>query len=125
MCLQKCVDSRLSTLFRQHSFVNGVSMSDDIKEHCGLFGVFNHPEAARLTFLGLYALQHRGEEAAGIVVSDGQTLRGYKGMGLVDGGFTEQDLAELRGTSAIGHTRYSTTGSSQLKNPQPLSANYS
>ncbi|MBI4227652.1 MAG: amidophosphoribosyltransferase [Candidatus Omnitrophica bacterium] len=101
-------------------------MSDDgIKEHCGLFGVFNHPEAARLTHLGLYALQHRGEESAGMVVSDSQTLRGFKGMGLVEHVFTGATLAELRGTSAIGHTRYSTTGSSQLKNAQPLQVDYS
>jgi len=101
-------------------------MSDDvIKEHCGLFGVFNHSEAPRLTHLGLYALQHRGEESAGMVVSDGQTLRGFKGMGLVEHVFTNAAVADLRGTSAIGHTRYSTTGSSQLKNAQPLQVDYS
>ena len=101
-------------------------MSDEgLKEHCGLFGVFNHPEAARLTHLGLYALQHRGEESAGMVVSDGQTLRGFKGMGLVEHVFTAAAMAELRGASAIGHTRYSTTGSSQLKNAQPLQVDYS
>jgi len=100
-------------------------MSDEVKEHCGLFGIFNHPEAARLTHIGLYALQHRGEESAGMVVSDGQTLRGFRGMGLVEDVFTDERLAELRGSLAIGHTRYSTTGSSQLKNAQPLQVDYS
>ncbi|MBI4314047.1 MAG: amidophosphoribosyltransferase [Candidatus Omnitrophica bacterium] len=100
-------------------------MSDEIKECCGLFGIYNHPDAARLTYLGLYALQHRGEESAGMVVSDGTVLRGVKGMGLVENVFTSERLAELKGSYAIGHTRYSTTGSSQLKNAQPLQVDYS
>ena len=100
-------------------------MSDDKKEYCGLFGLFNHPQASRLIHLGLYALQHRGEESAGMVVSDGQTLRGFRGMGLVEDVFSEERLNELRGMAAIGHTRYSTTGSSQLKNAQPLQVDYS
>jgi len=100
-------------------------MSDEVKEYCGLFGIFNHPDAARLTHLGLYALQHRGEESAGMVVSDGKVLRGFRGMGLVEDVFREERLADLKGASAIGHTRYSTTGSSHLKNAQPLQVDYS
>ncbi len=91
-----------------------------LKEECGIFGVFGHPEAAKLTFFGLYALQHRGEESAGIVISDGTWVREHKGMGLVPEVFNEQQLARLQGNMAIGHVRYSTTGSSMLKNAQPF-----
>ncbi len=91
-----------------------------IKEACGVFGVFGHPEAAKLTYFGLYALQHRGEESAGIVVSDGKEVREHKGMGLVADVFSESKLTGLPGTLAVGHVRYSTTGSSQLKNAQPF-----
>ena len=100
-------------------------MAEAIKEHCGLFGVFNHPQAARLTYLGLFSLQHRGEESSGIVSSDGVTLAKHVGMGLVENVFAEQDLLQLKGSLAIGHTRYSTTGSSLLKNAQPLQVDYS
>ncbi len=100
-------------------------MTDKPKDHCGLFGIFNHPEAARLTYLGLYALQHRGEESAGMMVSDGNVLRGHKAMGLVDEVFPPERLKELTGTVSIGHTRYSTTGSSHLRNAQPISVDYS
>ena len=92
----------------------------ELKEECGIFGVFGHPEAAKLTFFGLYALQHRGEESAGIVISDGTWVREHKGMGLVPEVFNEQQLARLQGNLAIGHVRYSTTGSSMLKNAQPF-----
>jgi amidophosphoribosyltransferase len=92
----------------------------EIKEECGIFGVFGHPEAAKLTYFGLYALQHRGEESAGIVISDGTWVREHKGMGLVPDVFNEQQLARLQGNMAIGHVRYSTTGSSMLKNAQPF-----
>jgi amidophosphoribosyltransferase len=92
----------------------------ELKEECGIFGVFGHPEAAKLTFFGLYALQHRGEESAGIVISDGTWVREHKGMGLVPEVFNEQQLARLQGNMAIGHVRYSTTGSSMLKNAQPF-----
>lgn len=92
----------------------------ELKEECGIFGVFGHPEAAKLTYFGLYALQHRGEESAGIVISDGTWVREHKGMGLVPDVFNEQQLARLQGTLAIGHVRYSTTGSSMLKNAQPF-----
>jgi len=100
-------------------------MSDEIKEYCGLFGIFNHPQAARMTYLGLFALQHRGEESAGIVSSDGHTMLKHIGMGLVEDVFRERDLAQLQGRHTIGHTRYSTTGSSLLRNAQPLQVDYS
>jgi len=92
----------------------------ELKEECGIFGVFGHPEAAKLTYFGMYALQHRGEESAGIVISDGNFVREHKGMGLVPEVFNEQQLARLQGNIAIGHVRYSTTGSSMLKNAQPF-----
>ncbi|MDD5084638.1 MAG: amidophosphoribosyltransferase [Candidatus Omnitrophica bacterium] len=96
-------------------------MSEDgIKEYCGLFGISHHPEAARLTYLGLYALQHRGEESAGIVSTDGEIMFAYKGMGLVSEVFDEEKIKKLKGSAAIGHVRYSTTGSSLLRNAQPI-----
>ncbi len=98
--------------------------SDSFREECGVFGIFNHPEAANLTYLGLYALQHRGQESAGIVSSDGQALHVEKAMGLVADVFTEARLRRLPGAMAIGHVRYSTTGSSHLKNAQPILAGY-
>ena len=90
------------------------------KHYCGVFGIFGHPNAAELTYYGLYALQHRGQESAGIVTSDGKTFRAHRGMGLVSQIFNGEVLHDLIGNIAIGHTRYSTTGSSQLKNAQPL-----
>ena len=91
-------------------------MSNDyLKDKCGVFGVFGHKDAARLTYLGLYALQHRGQESAGIVTSDGRLVREHKGMGLVSEVFNEEEIAKLTGNIAIGHTRYSTTGSSNIK----------
>lgn len=98
---------------------------ENIKEYCGVFGIFNHPKAAALTYLGLFALQHRGEEAAGICTSDGENLNLYKNVGLVGEVFDEDILARLKGNSAIGHTRYSTTGSSNLTNAQPYRVSYS
>jgi amidophosphoribosyltransferase len=99
-------------------------MDASVKHSCGLFGLFGHRDAARLTYLGLYSLQHRGEEAAGIVTYDGKTMHTHKGMGLVSEVFTEQTLHGLPGRAAVGHTRYSTTGSSTLKNSQPLVVTY-
>jgi amidophosphoribosyltransferase len=93
-----------------------------IKEFCGLFGVYNNDEAALLTFLGLYSLQHRGEESCGIISFDGTTFKAHLGMGLVSDVFTENEIAKLKGFQAIGHVRYSTTGSSALRNAQPLFA---
>jgi amidophosphoribosyltransferase len=99
-----------------------ISLPDDkLHDHCGVFAVFNHPEAAKLTYLGLYALQHRGQESAGIVSSDGERLHSHKAMGHVAEIFTEDVLRDLAGSAAIGHTRYSTAGGTDLKNAQPLS----
>jgi amidophosphoribosyltransferase len=90
------------------------------KHYCGVFGIFNHPKAAELTYFGLYALQHRGQESAGIVSCDGDIFRSHLGMGLVPQVFKGDALEKLPGNIAIGHTRYSTTGSSELRNAQPL-----
>ncbi len=94
------------------------------RESCGVFGIFGHPEAAKLTYFGLYALQHRGQESAGIASSDGKTLKARKAMGLVSEVFSESSLGELTGELAIGHVRYSTTGSSILQNAQPFCARH-
>jgi len=98
---------------------------DRIKEFCGLFGISGNPEASWLTYLGLYALQHRGEESCGIVSSDGEEVYMHKGMGQVCDVFNEEKLRTLKGSLAIGHVRYSTTGSSLVKNAQPLFVDYS
>ncbi len=90
------------------------------KHYCGVFGIFGHPNAAQLTYYGLYALQHRGQESAGIASYDGNQFRVHKGMGLVPQIFDGEVLNGLVGTTAVGHTRYSTTGSSHLRNAQPL-----
>jgi amidophosphoribosyltransferase len=95
-------------------------MNDKFREECGVFGIFGHPEAANLTYLGLYALQHRGQESVGISTSDGHRLRLHKSMGYVADAFNESTLAGMAGTSAIGHVRYSTAGESGLKNAQPI-----
>lgn len=94
------------------------------REECGVFGIFGHPEASNLTYLGLYALQHRGQESAGIVTCDGGEAKVYKGMGLVADTFDANKLKVLSGDRAVGHVRYSTTGSSLLKNAQPFLAQY-
>ncbi|TGK06966.1 amidophosphoribosyltransferase [Leptospira semungkisensis] len=93
---------------------------DKPKEECAIFGIFNSQEAANFTYLGLYSMQHRGQESSGIVSSDGEHLYRYAGMGLVANIFTEGKIRELTGTAAIGHNRYSTTGASFLRNAQPL-----
>jgi len=97
---------------------------DRLRDECGVFGIFGHPDAATLTYLGLYALQHRGQEGAGIVVSDGGQLRGHRGVGLVSDVFKPHHLKPLQGDLAIGHVRYSTFGTSVLKNVQPLMRDY-
>jgi len=94
---------------------------DKLREHCGVMAIYNHSDAARLTYWGLYALQHRGQESAGIATSDGHHITDMKGMGLVSEIFTDPVLARLPGHIAIGHTRYSTTGDSALLNAQPIS----
>jgi amidophosphoribosyltransferase len=94
---------------------------DHPHEECGVIGIFApNEDVARMTFFGLYALQHRGQEAAGMAVADGQTMSAYKGVGLVSQVFTPNAMADLKGHYAIGHTRYSTTGSSSLRNAQPF-----
>ncbi len=95
-----------------------------IKEACGLFGIFGDPEAALKTYYGLYALQHRGQESAGIASTDGRRIKLHRGMGLVADVFTETRLAELANPIAIGHVRYSTTGASTITNAQPLLVSY-
>ncbi len=94
------------------------------KDECGVFGVFGHPKAVELTYLGLRALQHRGQESSGIVASDGENILSHHGMGLVDAVFNTDVLAKLTGHIAIGHNRYSTAGESTLENAQPLVRNY-
>jgi amidophosphoribosyltransferase len=95
-------------------------MQDYPKHYCGLFGVYGHPNASELTYYGLFALQHRGQESAGIVTCDGSQFRVHRGMGLVPQVFDGRVLHGLTGHMAVGHTRYSTTGSSHLRNAQPL-----
>jgi len=92
------------------------------KHYCGVFGVYGHQNAAELTYYGLYALQHRGQESAGIVSCDRRQFRVHRGMGLVSQIFNADVLQTLSGSMALGHTRYSTTGSSHLRNAQPLTA---
>ena len=95
-------------------------MYDKFNDECGVFGIFGHPEAANLTYLGLYALQHRGQESAGIAASDGERIRVSRAMGHVAEAFDESALEKLPGHLAIGHTRYSTAGESKLENAQPF-----
>jgi amidophosphoribosyltransferase len=99
-------------------------MDDKFHDECGVFGIYGHPEAAKLTYLGLYAQQHRGQESAGIVVSNGRKIFHHKAMGQVAEVFTEDVLKGLRGWLAIGHTRYSTAGDTVLLNAQPLLAGF-
>ena len=91
-----------------------------LREECGVFGIYGHPEAARLTYLGLYALQHRGQESCGIVASDGAELRLERAMGHVSEAFNQTHLDRLRGSSAIGHVRYSTAGEVSILEAQPF-----
>src|ERR1700746_2424470 len=102
------------------SLVIDESKLDSFHEECGVFGVYGHPEAANLVYLGLYALQHRGQESAGIVASDGAELQLHRAMGEVEEIFQPSVLAKLPGSLAIGHTRYSTAGDKELLNAQPI-----
>jgi amidophosphoribosyltransferase len=95
-------------------------MLDKFKDECGVFGIFGHPEAANMTYLGLYALQHRGQESAGIAASDGRRVRVSRAMGYVADNFDNAALSQLPGALAIGHVRYSTAGESRLSNAQPI-----
>jgi len=110
-----------SSVFTLHSSLS----SDKFHDECGVFGIYGHTEAANLTYLGLHALQHRGQEGAGICSSDGRQLYIEKSMGLVADIFSEKRLKRLPGAIAIGHNRYSTAGSSSLKNVQPIMVNFS
>src|SRR4029079_47749 len=94
--------------------------SDKFRDECGVVAIYSHPEAETLAYLGLHALQHRGQESAGIVTSDGLSLHIHKAMGLVADIFTEKKLSRIRGTLASGHTRYSTAGDSAILNAQPI-----
>ena len=100
-------------------------MFDKFHEECAVMGVYGHPEAANMVYLGLYALQHRGQESSGIVSSDGRGLISHRQMGLVADVFKEDVIKRLEGSRAIGHNRYSTTGQSHLKNAQPFVVEYS
>ena len=100
------------------SFETNIRPNDE----CGVFGIVNNPQAANLTYLGLYALQHRGQESAGIAASDGKNITRFAGMGKVVDVFNQTHLSSMCGGMAIGHNRYSTTGSSYLRNAQPLRA---
>src|SRR5512141_215550 len=93
---------------------------DKFKDECGVVAVYQNPEAAKLAYLGLHALQHRGQESAGICAANGERISTHRGMGLVGDIFTGPVLEKLKGSPAIGHTRYSTTGDSALLNCQPL-----
>jgi amidophosphoribosyltransferase len=104
--------------------VDAASESDYLKHECGIFGVFGHSESAKITYLGLYALQHRGQESAGIVSCCDGHLHRHRDMGMVHDVFTEEILEDLPGDSAIGHVRYSTAGSTLLKNAQPIRVDY-
>ena len=95
-----------------------------IRHECGLFGIYEHDDAARLAYFGLYAQQHRGQESAGIVTQDTDGVHEHKGMGLVPDVFTETSLRSLTGRTAVGHVRYSTTGRSSSCNAQPFLAHY-
>jgi amidophosphoribosyltransferase len=100
--------------------MNNDTLSRRPHDECGLFGIFNHPESAKICYFGLYALQHRGQESAGIAVARDRQIYAHKGMGLVSDVFDMPHLEQLEGGSSIGHVRYSTTGSSLLFNAQPF-----
>jgi len=114
----------LDSLEEQAGRVEDELESDRFHDQCGVFAIYGHAEAANLAYLGLHALQHRGQESAGIVTSDGQQLFAHRAMGLVHDGFSQEQLAKLPGRLAIGHVRYSTAGGSHLKNAQPFAVDY-
>jgi amidophosphoribosyltransferase len=122
--LKSCPDTKanLRSAAIAASAVAGISDPEDpkLREECGVVAIHGHPDAARQVYLGLYALQHRGQESAGIAAADGTHLSNIKGMGLVSEIFTDDVIARLKGAMAIGHTRYSTTGDSALLNAQPI-----
>ena len=109
--------AKIGSLHQPHV---STSAPDKFREECALMGVYGHPEAANLVYLGLYALQHRGQEGSGIVASDGKLLLSHRGLGLVADVFDEEVLGRLTGSMAIGHNRYATSGRTLLKNTQPF-----
>jgi amidophosphoribosyltransferase len=109
---------------REATATVGIESSEWMRDECGVFGVYGNPEAANLTYLGLYALQHRGQEGAGIVTGDDGNLVAHRGVGLVADVFKPHRLVRLHGSMAIGHVRYSTQGTGTLTNVQPLVVNY-
>ena len=123
---RRCIEPDFVPISQIHNQLNDGTDEEDstpfdkLREECGVMAVYGHPDAARMTYWGLYALQHRGQESAGIASADGQRLANIKGMGLVSEIFTDDVLAKLPGSMAIGHTRYSTTGDSALLNAQPI-----
>lgn len=112
---------KVPAFFARSSVTDG-SFDDKPREECGVVGIFGDPEASRLCYLALHALQHRGQEGAGIVSVESKVLHSITGVGLVSEVFTSSKLDHLPGSSAIGHVRYSTAGSSMLKNVQPFVA---
>ncbi|WP_051331162.1 amidophosphoribosyltransferase [Aneurinibacillus terranovensis] len=98
---------------------------DKLNEECGVFGVYNHPDAPQITYYGIHALQHRGQESAGICASDGERFTNHRGMGLVTEAFNNNELSKIHGRIAIGHVRYTTAGESKIENAQPLIFKYS
>lgn len=117
-------NAQASALVHRNPIHSGEDSSKP-NHYCGVFGIYNHPDSARLTHLGLFALQHRGEEAAGICTSDTRELHLIKNRGLVGEVFNEDSFSKLPGKHAVGHVRYSTTGSSNLLNTQPYKVIYS
>ncbi|WCK55022.1 amidophosphoribosyltransferase [Aneurinibacillus sp. Ricciae_BoGa-3] len=97
---------------------------DKLNEECGVFGVYNHPDSPQLTYYGIHALQHRGQESAGICASDGERFTYHRGMGLVTEAFSNDELSKIFGRTAIGHVRYTTAGDSRIENAQPLVFKY-
>src|ERR1700760_2194535 len=107
------------------ALATGAADTDHFNEECGVFGVWGHPEATALVALGLHALQHRGQEAAGIVAYDGEPFHAHRGLGHVSENFSSKDvIGRLKGHSAIGHVRYATTGEVAMRNVQPLFADF-
>ncbi|MDF2722162.1 MAG: amidophosphoribosyltransferase [Paenibacillus sp.] len=104
--------------------ITSENLFDKLKEECGVFGVYGHPEASHLCYYGLHALQHRGQESGGICTSDGKQFHYHRGMGLVKEVFDNDKLSALEGDTAIAHVRYSTAGESKLANAQPLVFKY-
>ena len=113
---EDCSDDEIEAL-------RGEREGDRFHDACGVFGIQGHDEAANIVYLGLYALQHRGQESCGIVASNGREHTAHRAMGLVADTFNEKILARIEGRHAIGHVRYSTAGESHLRNAQPICAN--